>query len=271
MAEISFSGKRELRWLQEGDCFITFVGADVAIADALWDEWLAGFIAAPGKVRLLSSWGDIQPTKEQWRRATRMMRDAKLKVAVLTESRPTSALAKAASWAGVDMQAFRWEQLYEASLWLELDGPQRMAVRASVTALRDRFGPVDGSTTAAPASASFSARPSITPSAPSRPTSGPSPSSRPVTSPSAPSRPTSGPSPSSRPVTSPSTPSRPSAKAPEPQRVAPARPSTTATTTSNTPMADAASWNLAQVRHTSEEIQAKLAVIKARLRNRTRA
>jgi hypothetical protein len=251
MAEISFSGKRELRWLQEGDCFITFVGADVAIADALWDEWLAGFIAAPGKVRLLSSWGDIQPTKEQWRRATRMMRDAKLKVAVLTESRPTSALAKAASWAGVDMQAFRWEQLYEASLWLELDGPQRMAVRASVTALRDRFGPVDGSTTAAPASASFSARPSITPSAPSRPTSGPSPSSRPVTSPS--------------------TPSRPSAKAPEPQRVAPARPSTTATTTSKTPMADAASRNLAQVRQTSEEIQAKLAEIQARLRNRTRA
>jgi hypothetical protein len=180
-----------------------------------------------------------------------MMRDAKLKVAVLTESRPTSALAKAASWAGVDMQAFRWEQLYEASLWLELDGPQRMAVRASVTALRDRFGPVDGSTTAAPASASFSARPSITPSAPSRPTSGPSPSSRPVTSPS--------------------TPSRPSAKAPEPQRVAPARPSTTATTTSKTPMADAASRNLAQVRQTSEEIQAKLAEIQARLRNRTRA
>jgi hypothetical protein len=36
-------------------------------------------------------------------------------------------------------------------------------------------------------------------------------------------------------------------------------------------MADAASKNLAQVRQTSEEIQAKLAEIQLRLRNRTRA
>lgn len=49
------------------------------------------------------------------------------------------------------------------------------------------------------------------------------------------------------------------------------RPNTNATTVSRTPMADAASKNLAQVRQTSEEIQIKLAEIQARLRNRTRA
>jgi hypothetical protein len=217
MAQISFSGKRELRWLQEGDCFITFVGTDVAIADALWDQWLAAFVAAPGKKRLLTSWGDIQPTKEQWRRATRMMRDAKTKVAVVTESRPMSALAKAASWAGVDMLSFRWEQLYEASVWLDFDGPQRIAVRTSVTALRDCFGAVDGSASAA------------------RPIANSSPSAS-----------------SSRPATT-------------------ARPNPTTPGASRTPMADAASRNLAQVRQTSEEIQAKLAEIQARLRNRTRA
>jgi hypothetical protein len=48
------------------------------------------------------------------------------------------------------------------------------------------------------------------------------------------------------------------------------RPNATPAAASKTPMADAASRNLAQVRQTSEEIQAKLAEIQARLRNRTR-
>jgi hypothetical protein len=51
----------------------------------------------------------------------------------------------------------------------------------------------------------------------------------------------------------------------------PMRPGTSGSTMSRTPMTDAASRNLAQVRQTSEEIQTKLAEIQARLRNRKRA
>ena len=201
---------------------ITFVESDVAISDAVWDEWLAAFIAPPGKARLLTSMGDIQPTKEQWRRATRMMRDANLKIAVVTESRPTSALAKAASWAGVDMQAFRWEHLYEASLFIGVDSQQRPAVRASVIFLRDCFGAVDGAAMRqTPMSPFGMTRATVT--------------------------------------TAPRTTAAPRTGLPVGAQV------------SKTPMADAASQNLAQVRQTSEEIQAKLAEVQARLRSRTRS
>ena len=211
---------------------ITFVEASIELSDALWDEWLAALVQAQGKKRMLTSWGDIQPTKDQWRRATRAMRDSGHKVAVVTESRTTSALAKAASWAGVDMQAFRWEQLYEAGVFLGLDSSRRTAARTAVTALRDCFGAVDGGQVErAPATAIATSTPlpPPTPIAPSRPaasasSSTPQPTARP--------RPTSG--------------------------------------ASKTPMADAASQNLARVRQTSEEIQAKLAEVQARLRNRTR-
>lgn len=218
--------------------------ANVAISDALWDPWLAASVA--GSKGLLTTWGDIQPTKEQWRRATRMMRDAGCKVAVVTESRVASALAKAASWAGADMQAFRWEQLFEAMGFLSLDGQRRVAVRTSTMALRDYFGPVDGSQPPAPVSPAAMARPPISASPAS-----PSPAMRPT----------------------PSSISRPAARLEKPQRVVPMRSGagSSRAEASRTPMADAAAKNLAQVRQTSEEIQAKLAEIQARLRNRTRS
>jgi hypothetical protein len=303
MAQISFSGKRELRWLQEGETLITFIEADVAIADVLWDQWLAAVVAPPGQKRLLASWGDIQPTKDQWRRATRMIRDAKTKVAVVTESRATSALAKAASWAGADMQAFRWEQLYEASMFLNLDSARRMAVRTAVMGLRDCFGPVDEAaprpaaspSAARPAtSASPAARPSVGASAVTRPPAGASPvarpsagassvarpstaspvarpaSARPPASASAVARPPAGASSVARPVATPRPTASPSAPSSRPAASAPIRPTAAPGASSRTPMADAASKNLAQVRQTSEEIQAKLAEIQARLRNRKR-
>jgi hypothetical protein len=247
MAQISFSGKRELRWLQEGECFITFIEADVAIADALWDQWVAASVAAPGKRHLLTTVGDIQPTKEQWRRATRAMRDAKIKTAVVTESRATSALAKAASWAGIDMQAFRWDQLIDGCEWLGLDATRRAAVRTAAFSQREAFGAVGSAVPTAPTARLFANSTLPAPTASARPPSRPAPSASP-----------SG--------------SRVGASASEPQRVTPMRPSPTATpgTASRTPMADAASRNLAQVRQTSEEIQAKLAEIQAKLRNRTR-
>jgi hypothetical protein len=257
MAQISFSGKRELRWLQEGQCFVTFMEANTAIEDTLWDQWLAAAVVAPGKRLLLTSVEDIQPTKDQWRKATRGLRDGKIKSAVVTESRATSALAKAASWAGVDMLAFRWEQLIEACEHLGLDGPQRVAVRAAVLALRDSFG-VGG------------ARPSTSPiNMPTAPVSA-RPSSRPApTSPSA-----AGTRPSAAGTRPSAAGTRPSAShGSSSGRVtpsAPMRPTPPPGTPSRTPMADAASRNLAQVRQTSEEIQAKLAEIQARLRNRTR-
>lgn len=237
MAKVSFDGKRELRWLQEGDCFITYFDADVEVSDALWDQWLDALLRAPGTRVLLSSWGDIQPSKEQWRKATKALRGCGKKFAFVTESRPTSALVKAASWAGVDILAFRWEQLYDASVHIGLEREQRIAIRATLTALRDYFGAVAGdgelgSTVGRPVFGGASAFVGTTP-APR--------DDRPSPRPASPSKPTGGSS------------------------------SVEPPTRSRTPMADAASRNLEQVRQTSEEIQAKLAEIQARLRSRRTA
>lgn len=243
MAKVSFDGKRELRWLQEGDCFITYFDADVEVSDALWDQWLDALLHAPGTRVLLSSWGDIQPSKEQWRKATKALRGCGKKFAFVTESRPTSALVKAASWAGVDILAFRWEQLYDASVHIDLEREQRIAIRATLTALRDYFGAVAGdgelgSTVGRPVFGGASTFGGTTP-APRDDRRDDQPRPRP-SSPLA-SKPAAG------------------SSAAEPP------------TRSRTPMADAASRNLEQVRQTSEEIQAKLAEIQARLRNRRTA
>jgi hypothetical protein len=236
MAEkVAFEGKRQLRWLQAGNCFVTYLESDVEFDEALWNKWLEALAAAPGDKRMLCSWGDIQPSKEQWRRATRLMREAGKPIAVVTESRHTSALAKAASWLGIEMQAFRWRQLIDASTFLGLERQERMALRAKVTALRDSFGAVvnDAEASSMNVSAGVSA--------------GPAPRSDLRIEAS-----------SSRPVFSPSRP----ASAPEP------KPRSAKDTAKDTPMAAAASKNLENVRRTSEEIQAKLAEIQARLRNR---
>lgn len=232
MAKVAFQGKRELRWLEEGECFVTYFEGDVPFSDALWDKWLAALAATASRKVMLCSMGDIQPSKEQWRTATRSMREGGKKFAVVTESRHTSAMAKAASWAGVDIQAFRWEQLYDASVFIDLERQQRIAIRATVTALRDYFGAAnpDGElSSAANPSATYVAAP--TPTAPVRAPLSDRPVTRPLSSLGA---------------------SKPGAS------------------TSKTPMADAAERNLEHVRQTSEEIQAKLAEIQARLRSRTR-
>lgn len=256
MAKVSFDGKRELRWLQEGDCFITYFDADVEFSDALWDQWLDALLRAPGTRVLLSSWGDIQPSKEQWRKATKALRDCGKKFAFVTESRPTSALVKAASWAGVDILAFRWEQLYDASVHIDLEREQRIAIRATLTALRDYFGAVAGdgelgSTVGRPVFGGTSAFGGAAP-APRDDRRDDQPRPRP-----------SSPSPSfaTKLNASNTGPSKPTGSGAGASSAEPP-------TRSRTPMADAASRNLEQVRQTSEEIQAKLAEIQARLRSR---
>lgn len=236
MAEkkLAFEGKQQLRWLQMGDCFLTYMEGEVELPEPLWQAWLEALAEAPGGVRLLHCAGDIKPSKEQWRRATRLMRDAGRKIAVVTDSRPTSAMVKAASWLGIEMQAFRWEQLYDAFIFLEMERQQRVALRATMTALRDAFG--------AKTDAELGA---MSPPAQSRPgREG--------------GREKGLGQPSSRPAFSPSRP----ASAPE------RKPSPLSSKSSDTPMATAASRNLENVRRTSEEIQAKLAEIQARLRKR---
>lgn len=242
MAKVSFDGKRELRWLQEGDCFITYFEVDVDFSDALWDQWLSAVLGAPGKRVLLSSWGDIQPSKEQWRKATKSLRGCGKTFAFVTESRATSALVKAASWAGVDILAFRWEQLYDASVHIGLEREQRIAIRATVTALRDYFGAVngDGELGSTVGRAVFGGASTFGGAAPA-----PRDDSRDE-------QPTPRPA---APASSSASRSTASSTAEPPTR-------------SRTPMADAASRNLEQVRQTSEEIQAKLAEIQARLRSR---
>jgi hypothetical protein len=140
--KVSFEGKRELRWMEIGDCLVAYMEADVDFSDKLWDDWLDA-LSRPTIVRLmLCSWGPTQPSHQQWRRATRLMRDRRMPVAVITDARHNLALAKAASWLGTNIQSFRWHQLGDGCDFLAFDKADKVAIKAKVIALRDRFGPV---------------------------------------------------------------------------------------------------------------------------------
>jgi hypothetical protein len=141
-AKLSFEGRRELRWMELGDCLVTYMEAEVDYTDQLWDEWMEA-LGRPSLARLLlCSWGPTQPSHQQWRRATRLMRDRQMPVAVVTDARHNLALAKAASWLGTNVQSFRWHQLGDGCDFLGFDKANKVALKAKVVALRDRFGPV---------------------------------------------------------------------------------------------------------------------------------
>jgi len=127
-----------------GACLVTYMEADVEFADKLWEDWMEALQRPSVKRLMLCSWGATQPTHQQWRQATRLMRDRQMPVAVVTEARHNLALAKAASWLGTNIQSFRWHQLGDACDTLGFDRSEKLGVKAKVIALRDRFGPVTG-------------------------------------------------------------------------------------------------------------------------------
>ncbi len=137
-----FEGKRELRWTQSGRALITFVQEDVAIADELWDRWIAVFSKPEIERLFVCTWGAIQPTHQQWRRANKAMRDRGYPVTCVTENRHTMALIKAASWVGTKAQAFAWNQLHDACEYAGVTKEDRVEIKAKIVALRDAFGRV---------------------------------------------------------------------------------------------------------------------------------
>jgi hypothetical protein len=117
---------------------------EVDFSDKLWDDWVEALQRPSVSCLMLCSWKPTQPSHQQWRQATRLMRDRRLAVAVVTEARHNLALAKAASWLGTNIQSFRWGDLGEACNCLGIDRAEQVAFKAKVVALRDRFGPVTG-------------------------------------------------------------------------------------------------------------------------------
>lgn len=140
--KVSYEGKRELRWIEVGQCLVCFMEAEVEFADELWDDWLEAVRRPSMNSLLVCSWGPTQPGHQQWRRATRLMRDRQLPVAVVTDARHNFALAKAASWLGTNIEAHRWGDLREALEFVGFESGDIVMAKAMVVALRDRFGPV---------------------------------------------------------------------------------------------------------------------------------
>jgi hypothetical protein len=140
--KIAFEGNRELRWLEIGHCLACYMESECEFGDKEWDEWLDAVQRKSISCLIICSWGPTQPTHQQWRRATRLMRDRQLPVAVITDARHNFALAKAASWLGTNIQAHRWQEMGEALGFLGMSMAERISVQATLVALRDRFGSV---------------------------------------------------------------------------------------------------------------------------------
>jgi hypothetical protein len=140
--KIAFEGSRELRWLEMGQCLACYMESEFEFSDKQWDEWLDAIRRDSIECLVICSWGPTQPTHQQWRRATRLMRDRQLPVAVVTEARHNFALAKAASWLGTNIQAHRWREIAAALEFLGMGTGEKLAAQATLVALRDRFGAV---------------------------------------------------------------------------------------------------------------------------------
>lgn len=140
--KIAFEGKRELRWLEIGQCLACYIESEVELSDQLWDDWMDAIRRDSITSLLICSWGPTQPSHQQWRRATRMMRDRQLAVAVITDARHNFALAKAAAWLGTNIAAHRWDEVGAALDFIGMPQANRLSAKASLVALRDRFGSV---------------------------------------------------------------------------------------------------------------------------------
>ena len=139
--KVAFEGKRELRWMTIDTCLVTYMEADTDFGDDLWDQWLDAVRRPSVRSLMIGSWGPTKPSHQQWRRATRLMRERELPVAVVTEARHNLALAKAASWLGTNIESHRWGNL-DAAVKLVGLGQQSIMAKATIIALRDRFGAV---------------------------------------------------------------------------------------------------------------------------------
>lgn len=148
--KVTFEGKRELRWLQVGQCLVTYMEADTPFNDKLWEEWLEAVARPTTQSLMICAWGATEPTNQQWRRANKQMREQQLSVAVVTEARHNAALAKAASWLGTNIKSYRWGDLHSACEFVGFDRTERIGARAKITALRDRFGTVTSDDTNTP-------------------------------------------------------------------------------------------------------------------------
>ncbi len=140
--KIAFEGNRELRWLEIGHCLACYMESEFEFTDKQWDLWLDAIRRDSITSLIICSWGPTQPTHQQWRRATRLMRDRQLPVVVITDARHNFALAKAASWLGTNIQAHRWQDVGEALAFLGMGPNERVTVQPTLVALRDRFGAV---------------------------------------------------------------------------------------------------------------------------------
>lgn len=140
--KVDYEGTRELRWFEVGSTLITYMEADVEFDNRLWDDWMEAMERPSVNSLVIGSWGPTQPSHQQWRRATRLMRDRHMPVAVVTEARHNFALAKAASWLGTNVEAFRWSQLGHALDFVGFEDPGKVMAQARVVALRDRYGAV---------------------------------------------------------------------------------------------------------------------------------
>lgn len=140
--KIAFEGSRELRWLEIGHCLACYMESEFEFTDKQWDDWLDAIRRDSITSLIICSWGPTQPTHQQWRRATRLMRERQLPVVVVTEARHNFALAKAASWLGTNIRAHRWQEVGEGLAFLGMVSGERIGAQATLVALRDRFGTV---------------------------------------------------------------------------------------------------------------------------------
>jgi len=102
--------KQPAQWVIVGDILVSFG----RIRDELWDDYINDFKTKGVTKYLGTTIGHVEVNSVKRKEIFEVTKGRGIKVAIVTDERIVRGIATAASWVGVNVKAFSWEELREA-------------------------------------------------------------------------------------------------------------------------------------------------------------
>ncbi len=123
------------RWSVVGDLMISFT-TEGPIDNDVWTQFLNDLKTKPVKKYLSMAMGNVEATSVQRKMNIEVTRSRKIPVAVVTDERLVRGMVTAASWLGVDIKAFDWDEVKEALDYLQVSHLMDERVRQTIEDLK---------------------------------------------------------------------------------------------------------------------------------------
>jgi hypothetical protein len=123
---------RQQQWVIVGDILVSYGG----ITDDNWDEFIKD-LKTPAVMKYLGvTLGAVEVSSVHRKEIFETTKSRGTKVGVVTDERVVRGIVTAASWMGVNVKAFSWEDLRKAAQYLGAEDMQEQQVVDAVNRLR---------------------------------------------------------------------------------------------------------------------------------------